>query len=79
MEYFNLSSFVILLLYAIVQFFTCVILLEEFCFHWTGENSNYWRKNSPWRCQQTFENETFVDITKQCFALLSLINFLPMI
>jgi hypothetical protein len=32
-------------------------------------------KNIAGRCQQTFENKKFVDITKQCFALLSQVNF----
>ena len=34
----------------------------------------------PWdiagRCQQTFENKKFVDITQQCFALLPKVKFL---
>ena len=43
-----------------------------------SENSNYWRKsllevirqNIAVRCQKTFENKKFVEITQQCFALL---------
>ena len=27
------------------------------------------------RCQQTFENKKFVEITQQCFALLPQVNF----
>ena len=27
------------------------------------------------RCQQTFENKKFVDITQQCFTLLPKVNF----
>ena len=44
-----------------------------------SENSNYWkeslleviRQNIAGLCQQTFENKKFVDVTQQCFALLS--------
>jgi hypothetical protein len=33
------------------------------------------RQNIAGRCQQTFENKKFVDITQQCFALLPQVNF----
>ena len=33
------------------------------------------RQNIAGRCQQTFGNKKFVDITQQCFALLPQINF----
>ena len=33
-------------------------------------------QNIAGRCQQTFENKEFVDITQQCFALLPQVNFL---
>jgi hypothetical protein len=49
-----------------------------------SENSNYWRKsllevirqNIAVRCQKTFENKKFVEITQQCFALTPQANFL---
>ena len=31
-------------------------------------------QNIAVRCQQTFENKKFVDITQQCFALLPQVN-----
>ena len=33
------------------------------------------RQNTAGRCQQTFENKKYVDITQQCFALLPQVNF----
>jgi len=39
-----------------------------------SENSNY-GQNIAGHCQQMFENKKFVDITKQCFALLPQVNF----
>ena len=32
-------------------------------------------QNIAGRCQQTFENKKFVEITQQCFALLPQLNF----
>ena len=32
-------------------------------------------QNIAGRCQQTFENKKFADITQQCFALLPQVNF----
>ena len=48
-----------------------------------SKNSNYGREsllkvqrqNIAGRCQQTFENKKFADITQQCFALLHQVNF----
>ena len=33
------------------------------------------RQNVAGRCQQTFENKEFVDITHQCFSLLPQVKF----
>ena len=51
------------------------------------ENSNYgqesllevYRQNIAGRCQQSFENNKFVEITQQSFALLPQVSFLPII
>ena len=40
---------------------------------WEGKFA--WGVNIAGHCQQTFENKKFVDITKQCFALLPQVNF----
>ena len=42
---------------------------------WLTLKSTDTGQNIVGRCQQTFENKKFVDITQQCFALLPQVNF----
>ena len=42
-----------------------------------GGKGCLWYKGKTLLGKQTFENKKFVDITKQCFALLPQVNFPP--
>ena len=42
---------------------------------WWINKLTVWREKIAGRCQQTFENKKFADITLQCFALLPQVNF----